>query len=134
MLKLQKYLSDISWWWIIFAKCFWKELSVISCQGYCQRFSPLQTSDMLQVGFEPAKKVNLCFVKWSCAVVITSTSQHHIQSQIELHNQIKYLLKTFMLYFLYQSTIMIKWKIKTVSASKQIFSISFIYIYIYIYI
>ena len=35
-----------------------KELSLISSQDHCQRFSPLQISDMQQARYEPAQKLS----------------------------------------------------------------------------
>ena len=48
-----------------------KTLSFFFCWDDCQRFSPLQISNMLQAGFEPAQNLNVGFVEWSCARVIT---------------------------------------------------------------
>ena len=35
-----------------------KAFSLISSRGHCQRFSPLQISDMPRAGFEPAQNVS----------------------------------------------------------------------------
>ena len=56
---------------------WWKALSLTHSQNHCQKFSPLQTSDKLQAGLEPGQNLNLGFVKWNCAIVITTTPQHH---------------------------------------------------------
>ena len=52
----------------------WKAFSSISSRYHCQRFSPLQISDTPQAGSEPAQDLSLCFVGWSCVVVISTTS------------------------------------------------------------
>ena len=49
----------------------------ISSQDHCERSSPMQISDMLQGGFEPAQNLSSGLVEWSCAVVITTTPQCH---------------------------------------------------------
>ena len=47
-----------------------KAFSLISSRDHCQRSSPLQISNMLQAGFEPAQNlVQSGLVEWSCAVV-----------------------------------------------------------------
>ena len=51
----------------------WKVLSLISSQDHCQRFSPLQISEMPQAGFEPAQNLSSGFIEWNCAAVITTT-------------------------------------------------------------
>lgn len=40
-----------------------KEIELISSRGHCQRFSPLQTSSMVQAGFEPAQNLHSGFVE-----------------------------------------------------------------------
>ena len=54
-----------------------KAFSLISSRDHCQRFSPLRISDMPRAGFEPAQNLSSGLVKWSCAVVITTTPQCH---------------------------------------------------------
>ena len=54
-----------------------KAFSLISSRDHCQRFSPLQISDTPQAWFELAQNLRSGFVEWSCAVVITTTPQHH---------------------------------------------------------
>ena len=53
-----------------------KAFSFISSRDHCQRFSPLQISNMLPAGFEPAQNLSSGFVEWSCAVVITTAPRH----------------------------------------------------------
>ena len=67
------------WWWIVFAEWLTEErhLCLISSQDHCQRFSPFQISDMLQADFLPVQNLSSDFVKWSCAVVITTTPRYH---------------------------------------------------------
>ena len=52
-----------------------KVFSLIFSRDHCQRPSPSQISDMWRAGFEPAQNLSLDLVKWSCAVVITTTPQ-----------------------------------------------------------
>ena len=52
-----------------------KVISLISSREHCQRFSPSQFSDTLQAGFEPDQNLRSDFFKWTCAEVITTTSQ-----------------------------------------------------------
>ena len=63
--------------WIVFFFCGmvdqWKAFSLIFSRDHCQRSSPSQISDTLQVGFEPAQNLSSGFVEWRCAVVITTT-------------------------------------------------------------
>ena len=54
-----------------------KAFSLISGQDHCQRSLPLWISDTLQGGFEPMQNPSSGLVEWSCAVVITTTWQHH---------------------------------------------------------
>ena len=54
-----------------------KAFSLISSREHCQRSSPSQISDTLRAGFEPAQNLNSSLVKWSCAVVITTTPRRH---------------------------------------------------------
>ena len=54
-----------------------KMFSLISSRDLCQRSSPLRISDTTRAGFEPAENLSLSFVKWSCALVITTTPLHH---------------------------------------------------------
>ena len=49
-----------------------KTLSLISSQNHCQRLSSLQTSDMLQAGFEPMQNLSTGLDESSCAVVTTT--------------------------------------------------------------
>ena len=58
-----------------------KALSLISSRDHCQRSSPSQISDTLRAGFEPAQNLSSGFVKWSCAVMITTTPR----CQINIH-------------------------------------------------
>ena len=53
-----------------------KALSLISKWDHCERFSPLQISDTLRVGFEPAQNQGSDFVEWSCVVVLITTPWH----------------------------------------------------------
>ena len=53
-----------------------KAFSLIFSQDHCQRSSPLWISDKPQAGFKPAHNLISGFIKWSCAVVITTTPQH----------------------------------------------------------
>ena len=54
-----------------------KAFSLISSKNHCQRSSPLEISNKLEAGFEPVQNLGLGLVEWSCAVVITTTPQHH---------------------------------------------------------
>ena len=54
-----------------------KMFSLISSRDLCQRSSPLRISDTTRAGFEPAENLSLGFVKWSCALVITTTPLRH---------------------------------------------------------
>ena len=58
-----------------------KALSLISSRDHRQRSSPSQISDTLRAGFEPAQNLSSGFVKWSCAVMITTTPR----CQINIH-------------------------------------------------
>ena len=53
-----------------------KGFSLIFSRDHCQRFSPSRTSDTPRTGFEPAQNLSSGLVKWSCAVVITTTPRH----------------------------------------------------------
>ena len=50
---------------------------LISSWDHCQRSSPSRISNMLQTGFEPGQNLNLHFVEWSCAIVITTTPRQY---------------------------------------------------------
>ena len=54
-----------------------KAFSLISSQDHCQRSLPLRISDTPWTGFEPVPNLNSGLVEWSCAVMITTTPQHH---------------------------------------------------------
>ena len=56
-----------------------KEFSLISSQDHCQRYSSSQISNMPRAGFEPIQNLSSGFVKWSYAVVITTTPWRHSQ-------------------------------------------------------
>ena len=47
---------------------------------HCQRSSPSQISDTPLAGFEPGQNLSLGLVKWSYAVVMTTTSQQKIKN------------------------------------------------------
>ena len=51
-------------------------LNVISSWVNYQRFSPLQTFDTPQVGFEPAYNLGSGFAEQNCEVVVTKISNH----------------------------------------------------------
>ena len=55
----------------------WKVFSLSSSQDHCQRSLQSWISDMPKAGFEPKQNLRSDLVKWSCAVVITTTPQHH---------------------------------------------------------
>ena len=59
--------------WLTNQRC----LVFISSQDHCQRSSPLQISDMLRSGFEPAQNLSSGLIEWSCAVVIITTPRCH---------------------------------------------------------
>ena len=63
--------------------------SFISSPDHCQKFSPLQISDMLQAGFEPEQNQSSGLVEQSCAVVITTTPQRHGIKTINCNQCIK---------------------------------------------
>ena len=50
-----------------------KAFSLISSRNHCRRSWPSWISDTPRVGFEPAQNLISGLVKWSCAVVITTT-------------------------------------------------------------
>ena len=52
--------------------------------GHCQRLSPLQLSDLSEVGFELAQKQSSDFVEWSRAVVLTTTQRHYSHMDLDL--------------------------------------------------
>ena len=54
-----------------------KAFSLISSRDHCQRSSPLPISDTPQAGFQPVQNLSSDLVEWSCAVVLTTTPQHH---------------------------------------------------------
>ena len=54
-----------------------KTFSLISSRNHCQRSSPSRISDTPRAGFEPAQSLSSDLVKWSCAVVITTTPRRH---------------------------------------------------------
>ena len=59
-----------------------KAFSLISSRDHCQRSSPSRTSDTPKAEFEPVQNLSLGWSsKWSCAVVITTTSRCHAISQ-----------------------------------------------------
>ena len=65
--------------------------SLISSRDHCQRSSPSRISDMPWAGFEPVENLISGLVKWSCAVVITTTPQHHRKPKVQLtkiHNSL----------------------------------------------
>ena len=66
-----------------------KVFSLISSWDHCQRSSPSRISDTPRAGFEPVQNLSSDFVEWSCAVVITTTQQHHMprytKKFVELH-------------------------------------------------
>ena len=49
--------NNMTWWIILWIVDWQKALSLISIRELCQTFSPLQTFDVLQVGFEPAQNL-----------------------------------------------------------------------------
>ena len=51
-----------------------KAFSLISSQPHCQRSSPWRIYHMSSAGSKHAQNLSWSFVKWSCAVVITTTS------------------------------------------------------------
>ena len=54
-----------------------KAFSFISSQHHCQRSSSSRVSDMPLARFEPVQNLNSGLFKWSCAVVITTTTWRH---------------------------------------------------------
>ena len=52
-----------------------KAFSLISSRDHCQRSSPSRISNTPWVGFEPAQNMSSGLAKWSCAVVITTTTE-----------------------------------------------------------
>ena len=76
----KKQIMKLRWWWwwwwiIVFVVWLTDEMrfSLIYSRDHCQRSSPLQISDTLQTGFEPAQNLSSGFAEWSCVVVITTT-------------------------------------------------------------
>ena len=76
-------LRILFWLMMMMMNCFWcmvdrrKAFSLISRRDHCHRSSPSQICDTPWAGFEPAQKLSLGLVEWSCAVVITTTPQRH---------------------------------------------------------
>ena len=69
----------------------WNGFSLIYCRDHCQGFSSSQISNTPRVGFESAQNLNLGFLEWSCAVVITTKPRCHIitttlRSNLKLRN------------------------------------------------
>ena len=54
--------------------------------GHCQRSSLSWISYTARAGLEPAQNLSSGFVKWSCAVVITTTSRQHITTTPRRHD------------------------------------------------
>ena len=54
-----------------------KALSLVSSRNRYHKFSPLQISDALRVGFEAAQNLRSAFVEWDSAVMITNTPQRN---------------------------------------------------------
>ena len=54
-----------------------RQLRLIFSRDHCQKFSPLQVSNTLQAGFQPIQNLTSDFVKWICAVVITTVPPCH---------------------------------------------------------
>ena len=59
-----------------------KEFSLNSSRDHCQRSSPSRISDKPRAGFEPAQNLSSGFVKWNCALVITTTPQRHVLASL----------------------------------------------------
>ena len=55
-----------------------KAFSRISCWNHYQSLSPSQTSDTPRAGFESGQTREFSFLEWSCAVVITTATRHHV--------------------------------------------------------
>ena len=66
-------------WWIVLEEWLTnkRRFCLFSSQENCQGFSPSQTSDKPQAGFESVQSLDSDFVEQICAVVITTTSRHH---------------------------------------------------------
>ena len=66
-----------------------RTFSVISGWNHCQRSSsPSGTYNTLRAGFEPTQSLNSGFVKWSCAVVITTTPRRLRFTQFFCHHNL----------------------------------------------
>ena len=60
-----------------------KAFSRISSRYHCQRSSPSRISNTQLAGFETAQNLSSGFVKWSWAVVITTTPRHRLYSIVQ---------------------------------------------------
>ena len=65
--------------WIVFCSMVdrRKVFSLISSRDHYERSSPSRISDTSRAGFEPAQNLSSGLVKWSCAVVITTTPRNY---------------------------------------------------------
>ena len=85
-----------------------KTFSLISSRDHCQRSSPSRISDTPRAGFEPAQSLSSDLVKWSCAVVITTTPQRHMIDRVHLPHACRatvigriFTLWIYFIYFIY---------------------------------
>ena len=85
-----------------------KAFSIISSWDHCQRPSTLRISDTSQAGFEHAQNLSSDLVKWSCAVVITTTPQPHMIDRVHLPHACRatvigriFTLWIYFIYFIY---------------------------------
>ena len=67
--------------------------SLISSQDHCQRYSPSRISNMQRAGSEPPQKLSSGLVEWSCAVVITTAPQRHVNLVIRILSKKTFFIK-----------------------------------------
>ena len=71
-----------------------KAFSFISSPDHCRISSPSRISDTPRTGYEPARNLSSGLVKWSCAVVVTTTPRRYENPKSALP------LKRFIVHFL----------------------------------
>ena len=98
-------------------KLFWGKglptKGLISSHDNCWRFSPSQTSDKPQAGYEPAQNLSSGFAEWGYAVVITTTSsslQHFTATKI-LKLVILFLVRFFNTYIFQFLQLRCQWRL-----------------------
>ena len=89
-------------------------LSIISNRHNWRSFSPWQTFNGLQAGFEPAQNLSSDCGEWSCAVVMTTATQRLIEVS-SIIRSIFHKYRRYLLSFMY-----ITWTVKSKIANRLV--------------